>query len=333
MCERSADSAFEGIVERLRSARSLLALTHARPDGDGLGSMAALVHAARAAGKKAHALIPNGFPARYGFLFPEDRPARAGRFAALADSADVIVILDTRAFAQMESLEAHLRARTEKIIVLDHHITTDDVGAVQWTDTSAAAVGVMIAEVIEALGWGVDCFTAEALMTAVTTDTGWLRFANADARALRAVARWIEAGVRPDVLYRKIYQTDRPQRLMLIARALESLELFCDGQLAAMTLRRSDFEATGATQEETENLVNEALRLKTVETALLLVDSGSHIRVSLRSRDRINVAELARRFGGGGHARAAGLRIAENIDVLKERLVAACAEELAKARR
>ena len=198
-------------------------------------------------------------------------------------------------------------------------------------DTSAAASGVMIGELLEALHWPVDAVAAEALMTAAVCDTGWLQFANTDARVLSAVAGWIDAGVRPDVLYRKLFQSDRRERMSLMARVIESLELHAGGRLAVMTLRRKDFEATGALPEETENLINESLRMKTVDTALLLVEGNGEVRVSLRSRELVNVAELAKRFGGGGHPKAAGMRSDENIDSLKARLVAACVELLDKA--
>jgi len=267
MCERSADNAFERIVEKLRSAASLLVITHARPDGDGLGSIAATARAARAAGKVVSLLVPGKIPARYGFLLPGARPAGAGDFAELADAAELIVIVDTCAQAQLDGLVDEVRRCREKIVVIDHHATVDDVGALRWMDTSAAASGVMIGELLEALDWPVDALAAEALMTAAVCDTGWLQFANTDARVLRAVAGWISAGVRPDVLYRKLFQSDRRERLGLMARVIESLDLRADGRLAVMTLRREDFEATGALPEETENLINESLRMKTVDTA------------------------------------------------------------------
>ncbi len=331
MCEKSADSVPAEVLGRLTAARSLLLVTHARPDGDGLGSARALSVAAGAAGKACRLLVPDRLPARYAFLFPGIEVASGGEFAALADASEVIVVLDTSAYSQLDDLAAGLRARRDKVVVIDHHATADDVGAAAWLDTSAAATGVLVGELIEALGWPADLVVAEALTTAVVTDTGWLRYANTDARALRAVARWVEAGVRPDELYKRIYQTDRPERLALIARTLQGLEHHCDGRLVVMTIRREDFEATGATPEETENVVNEALRLDAAETAVLLVENHDCIRVSLRSRDAVNVAEVASRFGGGGHARAAGLRASEDLDALKRRLIEACSAELKAA--
>jgi len=330
VCGKSANDAFAGLVRRLSSARSILIVTHARPDGDALGSMLALAMAAEAAGLSVRLLSPDPAPPQYAFLCAGRQLAGPEQFASLAAAADLVVVLDTCAFSQLEAIADELRRLRDKVAVIDHHATADDVGSIRWIDASAAAAGVMVAELIDALGWPIDLPAAEALMTAVATDTGWLRFANTDGRCLRRAAQWLDLGVRTDRLYKKIYQADRPQRLALLARMLQTLELHADGRLAAMTIRKADFQATGALTAETENLVNEALRIGSVDTAVLLVENDDCIRVSLRSRDAINVAQVARRFGGGGHARAAGLRAKEDIDALRSRLISACAAELKK---
>ena len=319
------------IVGRIQSAASLLIVTHARPDGDGLGSMAALAGCAKTAGKTVTTLVPDRLPQRYEGLFPEPPAVGSERFAALAAEVDAIVIVDTCAFAQLDGLVDTLKSVREKVVVIDHHATAGDVGAAQWVDPSAAAAGVMVGELVDALGWDVPVEAAEALMTAVTTDTGWFRFANTDGRCLRAVAAWVDAGVRPAVLYKRIYQSDRPERLRLMTRVLDRIELHCGGALAVMTIRKADFEQTGAREDETENLVNEALRIGAVETAIILVENSDCVRASLRSRDAIDVASIAKEFGGGGHQRAAGLRLDEDMDALKQRLVERCSEALREA--
>lgn len=319
----------QDIMQRLSAAARLLVVTHARPDGDGLGSMTALTSAARAAGKEVATLVPGDVPARYDFLVSPDRPAGAERFAELADWADTVVIVDTCALAQLDDLNAQLAAAREKIVVIDHHATADDIGAVRWLDASAAAAGVMVGELLEALGWPVDLTAAQALLTAMTTDTGWFHFSNTDARCLRAAARLFEAGVEGDKLYQRLFQVDRPERMMLLSRALSSMELCADGRIATMKIRRGDFVETGARQDETENLVNEPMRMGCVEVSMLLVETGDPksdkcIRVGLRSRGEVDVAAVARSFGGGGHVRAAGLRVDEDIDALALRLIEAC---------
>jgi phosphoesterase RecJ-like protein len=295
--------------------------------------MAALHRAAAAAGKKATMLLGDDIPGRYAFLFPAAKPAAASRIVPLADQADAIVVLDTCSSAQVESLAEPLAERADKVIVIDHHATVGDVGGLRWVDTAAAATGVMVGELLDALGWPIDPVTAEALLAATATDTGWLRFANTDARCLRAAARWLKAGVRTDVVYRKIYQTDRPQRLKLMSRLLDGLELYCEGRLAVMAARAEDFAATEARGDETENMINEALRIGTVEVALMVIESADCVRVSLRSRELVDVAALAEGFGGGGHSRAAGVRLAEPVDVAKDRMIHACSAAIAASGR
>ena len=334
MSENSSNNpAFEAACRRLDAAGSLLLITHARPDGDGLGSMAALCRAAQAAGKTVFMLIPDELPASCAYLFPMDRPASVSRFDALAARVDTIIVLDTSAAAQLDGLGEKLAARRDDVIVIDHHATSEDIGAIQWVDATAAATAILVGELLVELGWAVDRTTAEALAVAVITDTGWLRYSNTDPRCLRAMADWVAKGVRPDVLHQRIYQNDRPERLALLSRVLSSLELHADGRVAAMAVRLEDFSATGARGDETENIINEALRIATVDVALLFTQNAEGTRVSLRSRQMVNVAKVAEDFGGGGHPRAAGLRLDEGVDAAKDRIIRACCEALADADR
>ena len=367
MCAKSAGEVPAEIIRRLRSARDVLLVTHARPDGDALGCLAGLAIAARGAGRTVHLLVPDKIPKQYEFLFepvkggkvssvgrsprtcPSPCPPAAGRqaagrqgafpglqdvarkdrFADLAESADAIVILDTCAIAQLDGLEKAIPRYRRKTVVIDHHVTPDRIGAVRWIDPTAAAAGVMVLEMLETLGWPV-APAAQALGAAIITDTGWLRFANTDARCLRAMARLLEAGVKSDKLYARLYQSDRPERLRLMERMLRSLEFHCSDRLAVMTLRKADFARTGALQEETENLLNEAFRVGSVEAVILLTEMPDCTRASLRSRECVDVAAVAQRFGGGGHPRAAGLRSKEALPSVRERLVSALKDELKK---
>lgn len=329
MCATSA-SERRDVARAIRRAARIVLVTHIHADGDGLGSMAALARAGERAGKTVEVVSPTGVPRRYAFLY-EGRtpPATADGFAALADAADLILVIDTCATAQLEPIAGALAERREKVAVIDHHRTRDDLSATVWSDPSAAAAGVMVAELLDELDWSIDAPTAEAIATAVCTDTGWLRHSNTDARALAVVGRMIDAGVRPDVLYVKLYHCDRPERLALTATALGSLTLHAGGRVSLMVLTRADFARTGATDDETEDIVNEGLRVATADVSILLVERGDGlIRASLRGTEAADVAAIARPFGGGGHARAAGARLPGPIAIAAERLVAACTEAL-----
>jgi phosphoesterase RecJ-like protein len=365
------DSPLNKIVSLFSQAKKLLLVTHARPDGDTLGSALALALAARAQGKEADVCVIDAVPLRYEFLFDRVKPVGPEQFDRCAGEADVVAIIDCSVFTQLDGLEQSLRSHAGKVVVIDHHSTPQRISAHQWIDSSAAAAGVLAGELIAALGWPLDFEIAQALLTAITSDTGWFQFANTDPRCLDAAARCLEAGVRTDHLYTRLFQCDRPQRLALLARVLSSMELYCNNRLAVCTIHQTDFDQTGARPDETENLVNESLRMGCVETAILLVQNPSGtpvravsvsvglgskqgeethgqdahptqcgtpvqavqpiVRVSLRSRDALDVAVIARQFGGGGHGRAAGFRKDEDIDLLKGKLIEVCTQELKKA--
>lgn len=337
MCENSAASCapnndgLSAVAKRIGEANSLLLLCHARPDGDGLGSMLALTLAGRAAGKTMHMLVPDNIPPRELAFFGDLAVSGPKDFDSLADQVELIVVLDTCAKAQLDGVADAIEVRNSKTVIVDHHRTADSLGSSRWIDPTAAATGVMTGELIEELGWPVDLQVAEALMMAVTADTGWLRFANTDGRCLRAVAKWADLGVRTDKLYMKLHQNDRPNRLKIMARMLQGMELHCEGKLAIMTLLQKDFAETGARGDETENFVNEALRIGTVETCALLTENGSGIRVSLRSRELVDVAAVAQGFGGGGHQRAAGLRSTELLETVRKQIIDALSKALSAA--
>lgn len=330
MYEKSAaDAGRNEAIMALQSAKSFVVTTHERPDGDALGSLAGLCRLARALGKTVYAVAPGTVPEHYRFLFDAmNMPASPGtqpvadpalevypsrRFGELADAAESIVVVDTCSYSQLESLADPLRARKDKVVVLDHHATFDEIGSFQWNDPSAAAAGVMVCQAVEALNWPMNPAAAQCLLAAVVTDTGWMRFSNTDGQCLRTVAWLLDAGARLEDLYARLFQSDRPSRLRLMARMLGSLQLHCQDRLAVMCISGDDFAQAGASPEETENLINEALRIGSVQAVALLTEMPDCIRVSFRSRDKVNVAAVAARFGGGGHARAAGARMKESL--------------------
>lgn len=312
---------FKTICDMLKAARTLLLITHVNPDGDALGTTCALYHSAVTVGKKASLMLHDVPSEQYVPLLENVATHMPDEFLQAAAAADLIVIADTASNAQLGTLAEPLKQFRDKTVVVDHHATFDDVAAVRWTDTSAAAAGVMALEIIDMLEWPMNENIAGLLARAILTDTGWLRFSNTDGRCLRSMARLVDAGVRPDAMFRDIYQNDRPQKLRLLERALASMELLANNQVVVMTLLKSDFEQTGARYDETENLVNECMRIKTVEVAAIFVENSHNIRASLRSRDFINVAEIAKNFGGGGHARSSGMKVTDmTVDELKKRV-------------
>ncbi len=320
------------VADALGAARRLVLTTHVRMDPDAIGSVVALHRWAVGVGKDSRIVLLDAVPRRCAYLLADQSLLSADEFASAAANADRIVVVDTCALTQLEPIAEQLGALRDKIVVIDHHATADDVGALIWADVSAAAAGVMVAELLEELNWQPDGPAVEALATAILADTGWFRHANTDERALRTVAELVAAGANLNTVYRRIYQSDRPQRIRLLAAALGSLELHAGGRLAIMALGPEDFAAAGAGQDETEDFVNEPLRIAAVEISVIVIAAGNGLaRVSLRSRGAVDVAALAKSFGGGGHTRAAGFTAGGDPQSVRQRLLAACSQALAEA--
>ncbi|MFO0837043.1 MAG: bifunctional oligoribonuclease/PAP phosphatase NrnA [Phycisphaerae bacterium] len=315
-----------------QSQRPLL-LSHRRPDGDALGALTAMSLALTRMGREPTVGLFDALPERFARL----RSGAKWRLwddsrELLAQHADSVVILDTCSLSQLEPALDYLRS-APRMLILDHHATRDPLGEragdLRVFDESAAAACLIVAEWLWASGFQCDAPIAEALFIGIATDCGWFRYSNTDARTLRAAARLVECGVNPAELHRELYQQDPEAKLRLIARMLSSMELHANGRLAVLKLRQSDFAASGADGSMTEDLVNEAGRLaKTEATALFTEEAETLVRANFRSKQWLDVAELARRYGGGGHSRAAGARLRGAFDTVVPRIVAEIAEVL-----
>jgi phosphoesterase RecJ-like protein len=309
---------YEAAQRWLTTCRRPLVVTHRRPDGDALGAVAGLTVALHALGIDATAALFEPFPQRYALLHDlvswHDWPTER---AALTRDCDALIVLDTCSVQQLEPVADWL-PQAPRMLVIDHHPTRDALGTrpgdLRLLDESAGAVCLLVAELLKTAGMAWTPALATALLVGLGTDTGWFRFPNTDARLLHAAAELTEAGAAVNLVFRAIYEQDAPARLRLTGRMLQTLELHADGQLAVLKLRRADFAAAGADRTMTEDLVNEAGRLAGIEATILFTEEADQVRVNFRSKERLDVAKLAAQFGGGGHTRAAGARLAAPWD-------------------
>lgn len=319
-------------------------ITHAKPDGDAAGTLVALVTALNAIGKQTRGILCPPVTDSLQFLAQShaieviDDPAQFP-----ADTAQ-LVIVDTGAYSQLGPLTDAVRPLLDRTLILDHHLSGDVDAKHKFIDATAAAAAEVIAALIDKLvdkatiGSQAQQTINDALFTGIASDTGWFRFSNVTPRTHRLAADLIESGVDHTGLYARLEQGERPEKLKLLIRAVDSLELLADDRAAVMTLRESDFTETGARPEETERLIDIPQQVGSVQVIAMISEAhterGPQTRVSFRSKplaDAVNVAELAATFGGGGHARAAGAKIDEPIDQARPRIVAALTQAVTAA--
>lgn len=326
---------YDELIDRLTRCQRVLLTTHVRPDGDALGSVAALSVALRRTGIDNDVLLLSHLPNKYRFLFDDAGVAhfdaeRDGPQTIVPARYDAILVCDTGTWSQLPGLRQRIETLAVPKLVLDHHLTQEDWADLKVVDASSAATGEMVLTLLRRWGIEVDATIASALFVALATDTGWFQFSNTTPRTMRAAADLMERGIDTDRLYQLCYQNERPVRLRLQAVAMRSLELLHHDRVAVMTLTRDDFAAVGANVTDTENLVNLPLQVRPVEVSLLICEDPSNgtTRVSLRSKGQVNCAELAGVFGGGGHARASGAKFEAPAAVVRERLLDAVVPRL-----
>ena len=291
-----------------------LVTTHVRPDGDALGSEVGMVGLLRERGKDVRVVNASFTPPRYDFLDPDGTLfEHFGTQVGPADLADreVLVILDLSSWGQLGDMAGVVRGFAGSRVVIDHHVSQDDLGAVFLKDTDAAATGAILVGAIRALGGVFTREIATGLLTAIAMDTGWFRHPNTRPETLRMVAGLVESGAELSSIYRHLFERNTLGRLRLMGAVLAGLRTEAGGRVAYATVTRAEIERTGAIPHDTEDLIDFTVSLAGVEVGLLFIElARGGIKVSARSRGDIDCSRLMGEFGGGGHRAAAGRDLA-----------------------
>ena len=325
------------IIDRLSSAKNVLITTHVRPDGDALGSTAALQLGLRVKGIASHVLLLSKLPTKYAFLFLDPGIEHTAIVddvlppRAWFDRFDALCCVDTGTWSQLPGLDAIVPTWGVPKLVIDHHRTQGTWSDVLWQDVDASAAGEMIALLLERMSVPITREMSNCLYTAIVADTGWLQYSNTTPRTLRLAAMLMDVGVDTDAIYQRLYQNERVERLRLHQRAMGSMRLDAGGRVSTIVIRAIDFVETNAGVTDTEHVVNLPLQIATVEVSAVFTEpsEGSTIRASFRSKGTLDVAKFAETFGGGGHARAAGAKIAGSLDEVRDRVTAALTAAIA----
>ncbi len=316
-------------VDLVRSHRRFLLTTHVRPDGDGLGSMLALADVLETQGKNARLVVASSLPPRYDFLDPDKR---VKSFALPGDEyrdAEAVVVLDTGAWGQLGDFGTFLRSLTVPKIVIDHHLTQDELGAVRLVDATAEATGRLVFEATTALGVSLTPVAAHALFVALAMDTGWFRHKNTTPATFALAAKLQECGARPTDAYESLFEGASLGRLKLTGLVLQRIQRTHEGRTAFTEIRKGDYEAAGAVPQDSEDLINYVRSVDGVEVALFFMEQPrGGVKVSFRSRSRVDVARVAEKFGGGGHRLASGATLPDPLDDARTRVLDAVAAAL-----
>lgn len=324
----------EALAHLLEASSRILLTTHENPDCDGVGSLVALALDLQAHGKEVRAVLASPLPQNLAFLDPIGllEAWDPERHRDLAPWPDLWLVVDASEPRRLGPLQPTFAATTARRACLDHHILEEGSPLFDqvFSFPEASASAELVFELLEGTrGLPLPSPIAEALYAGIVDDTGNFRFSNATPKVHRIAGRLIEQGVRPEATYRALYQQSRPVRMRILGRAIQGLRLLADGRHGSLTLTRKDMEELGALQEDLEGLVSRPLEIQGVEVASLLTElADGRLKLGLRSRDRVDVNAVCRKFGGGGHRQASGAKLDPPLEAARTLVDAAVAEQI-----
>ena len=296
--------AIQKIKTTLESYDRYVILPHIMPDGDTIGSSAALAHFLHQMGKQAVVLVEDTVPAnlklipRDLFVEKEEFVEPMGEYVVIAvDSSDIGRLGDRIAMLPNCSLLA----------VIDHHRTNTLYGDINYVDEHASSTGEIVFELAGEFGFALDTIAATALYIALTTDTGGFRYDNTTPKTMQIASTLMSAGIDTHAINTELYQNQPMNKVMLLMHALENMRLVAHDRVALVPITAEMMQSHRAIYEDTDGISEYVRSIQGIEVVSLFKELGEgHIKVSMRSKFDFDVSELSLRYGGGGHKRAAG---------------------------
>jgi bifunctional oligoribonuclease and PAP phosphatase NrnA len=319
------NASFSDIAECLGSAENVLVASHIRPDGDALGSTLAFALWLDSLRKTVTAWNEDGVTQKYRYLprheliAPPDSTPRA---------FDVIVALDNSVKRRLGTVLDSVTS-VGTLINIDHHISNEGYGDLNYIDPSAPATGQILYEFFKERDVKLSVEMAANLFAAISTDTGSFQYAGTDSRTFQAASALVAAGVNVAALSRKMYDSQPRRRFDLLRHALNEARFSCDGHLASFSLSRAAADQLGVLPEDNEGVIDNLRSVEGVIVAVFFEElPEKRVRISARSKDlRVDVCDICQLFGGGGHPLAAGARVRGTLpEVERQFLEAVCHE-------
>lgn len=318
---------FDDISTIIEKSKKVLVVSHIDPDGDALGTQLAFASYLRTLNKEVFLVKEHAIPDKYNFL-PDIKLIKNIDEYDNNLNVDTVVILECPGFDRLGKAY-NLFDDKARIINIDHHRDSSLLGEVNWIEAMCSSVGEMVYEYFEAVGFNISKDIAFQLYTAILTDTGRFRYNSTSPRTMEIVAKLITAGADPKYICDEVYYNMSRSSMELTAKILHSIEFHYSGKICLLSLTKNMLDESAADMSESDGLVDFTLFTNGVVVGVLIKESDPDVtRISLRSRDKINVADIAAKFGGGGHFNAAGCTIENNLENTKKVILKLIKEEL-----
>lgn len=297
----------KAVMEAIRRHRRFMVTSHINPEGDALGSALAMASLLKRLGKQAVMANQGGIPKAFDF-FPRTAPVLKSPSPRV--TAEVAITVDVPILSRTGSIQRMIE-KVPLLINIDHHVSNQRFGHINWVDPQAAAVGEMVYRLYRAFRLRPTREEALCLYVSIVTDTGSFRYMSTTPEVHRIAARLIDTGLSPLRVAQDLYECHSPSDLRFLGRVLENLRDAQRGRVAWVEVPYALLKACKPGPEIMDELVNFPRAVRTAEVAFVLREQSTQgeIRVSFRSKGRIDVDRIARRFGGGGHRAASGCRV------------------------
>jgi phosphoesterase RecJ-like protein len=333
MTPTATDTVVAQIVDELRARQRFVITSHARPDGDAIGSSMALAYALRQLGKEVRVVSRDAPPAPT-MVFPG--VAEIEVTPQIDNPGDAVVVMECGDLKRtgIDGLDGGY------VINIDHHPGNSMYGALNWFDHSAAACGEMVFDLVRALGVPLTLEIATHVYVAILTDTGSFHYSNITPRTFEICRLCVEAGVNPPAVARSVFDSNSLGRLKLFGAILNRMRLDPSARIATLSIDEDLMRACGGTYEDTDGLINMPLTVKDIVAVVFFKQQApQEWRVSMRSKGDVDINAIAKEFGGGGHKNASGCNgrgsLAELTLLFEEKITRAIemASQTAESRR
>lgn len=299
------------------ASNAFLVASHVDPEGDAIGASLAMYFALTSLGKKVCIYNESGVPRILKFLPGADKIVTG---IDSVNEYDCIFVIDCGDLGRLGKLRERLEKL--KIINIDHHSTNDLFGDLNFLDKKAVAAGEVVYDLLKKLGIPISLEIAVNLYTAIVVDTGSFRYASTTPKSFKIAAELLAVGVDPWEVAKNVYENFPIERMKLLGKVLETLEVVKNGSIAFMVVTKDLLSRNNATEDLTEGFVNFGRAVDGVEASILFKEAGDDAyRLSMRSKGLINVADIAQRLGGGGHRNAAGCKIMGSLSDAKQKVL------------
>jgi len=326
---KSYPKIIDRILEIIREHKTFCIVGHIRPDGDCIGSQLGLALALRNEGKKVTVWNQDTIPLKYRFLVGDgliEKPKRGEKF-------DCVIATDCASFERLGKAGEGIGER--KIFInIDHHESNTRYADVNWVSPREPSTGELIYRLLKVARWPITKPIADLLFTAISTDTGSFQYPNTRPGTFHAGAELVTRGANLAKICDEIYQSYPLSRAKLLKHVYSKFRLTDGDRIAWLWLKKKDFTRTGAESDDTEGLIDHLRAIEPVVVACVFEEVEPELtRLSLRSKnEKVNVSDIAKQFGGGGHPAAAGARITGTPLAVQRKVIAAIKRALKAAK-